>query len=151
MDEDHIAQLEETLARDLPLSKAMELRVADWDGHNLAMQMPLEPNKNHQFSAFGGSLSALCTMVGWGTLFLMLAKEKLPGNIVIRRGNIRYHRPVVSPTIVARGIPVAADELAYFFELMRSKGRSKLDLASEIVDDEGALVSFKGSYVVLDE
>ena len=151
MDDDLIQQLERTLAADLPLSKAMQLSVVDWDGRILSMRMPLEPNKNHQYSAFGGSLYALCTIVGWGTLFLMLAQEKLQGSVVIRRGNIRYHRPVVSQQIVAQGLPIDPEQQAYFYELMRSKGRSKLDLSSQIVDDQGPLVTFKGSFVVLPE
>ncbi len=150
MDEDLLQNLEQTLARELPLSRAMEIEVVCWDRETLAMKMPLEPNKNHQYSAFAGSLNALCTVVGWGTIFLLLAREGLSGNVVIRRGKIRYHRPVISSEITARGLPVDAEQLDYFFELMRDKGKSKLDLATQIVDDEGILVSFQGSYVVLD-
>lgn len=150
MDEDLLQDLEQTLARELPLSKAMEIKVVSWDRETLSMKMPLEPNKNHQYSAFAGSLNALCTVVGWGTIYLLLARAGLSGNVVIRRGKIRYHRPVVSPEIIARGLPVDAEQLEYFFELMRDKGKSKIDLASRIEDDEGILVSFEGSYVVLD-
>ena len=112
------------------------------------MKMPLEPNKNHQYSAFAGSLNALCTIVGWGTIFLLLEREGLAGNIVIRRGKIRYLRPVLSPEIVATGLPVDPGKLEYFFELMRSKGKSKLDVSSQIADSQGPYVTFEGSYVV---
>lgn len=148
MDEDLLQLLESTLAREMPITSAMGLKVDSWDAERLAMRMPLEANKNHQYSAFAGSLNALCTVVGWGTLFLLLAREGMSGNIVIRRGKIRYLRPVVSPEIVARGLVIDPDQLSYFFELMRSKGKSKLDVSAEIVDDQGTLVSFQGSYVV---
>ena len=114
------------------------------------MQMPLTPNRNHQYSAFAGSLNALCTIVGWGTVFLMLHHQSLAGNIVIRRSQIRYFRPVRSETIVAQGLPIDADAEQFFFELLRSKGRSKIDVSTQIADDEGPLVSFHGSYVVQD-
>ena len=148
MDEQLLLKLQQTLDREIPLSKAIGLQVASWSDDRLSMRMPLEANKNHQYSAFAGSLNALCTVVGWGTIFLMLGREGLEGNIVIRRGKIRYLRPVVSSEIVARGLPVDPDELAYFFELIRSKGRSKLDVASEIADEQGPFVTFQGSYVV---
>jgi thioesterase domain-containing protein len=114
------------------------------------MRMPLEPNRNHQFSAFAGSLNALCTIAGWGGVFLMLRGEGLAGNIVIRRSQIRYFRPVRSAEIVAQTLPPDAQAEAYFFELLRSKGRSKIDMASQIIDADGPLVSFSGSYVIQD-
>jgi thioesterase domain-containing protein len=148
MDEQLLLKLQQTLDREIPLSQAIGLKVEAWIEDRLSMRMPLEPNKNHQYSAFAGSLNALCTVVGWGTIFVMLGREGLQGNIVIRRGKIRFHRPVVTSEIVARGLPVDPAELAYFYELMRSKGKTKLDVSSEIVDEQGPLVTFQGSYVV---
>jgi thioesterase domain-containing protein len=137
MDDQLLANLQQTLDREIPLSTAMGLNVVAWQNEILSMRMPLEPNKNHQYSAFAGSLNALCTVVGWGTIFLLLAREGLQGNIVIRRGQIRFLRPVWTSEIVARGQAIDPAELDFFFELMRSKGNSKL-------------VTFHGSYVVRD-
>jgi thioesterase domain-containing protein len=145
-----LSDLERTLHREMPISVPMGMRAVEWQDRRLSMQMPLEPNRNHQYSAFAGSLNALCTVVGWGTVFLLLRNEGRPGNIVIRRGSIRYLRPVRSAEIVARGLPLDPDGESFFFELLRSKGRSKIDVSAEIADAEGALVSFTGSYVVQD-
>lgn len=149
-DDSGLSDLERTLYREMPISVPMGMRAIEWQDRRLSMQMPLEPNRNHQYSAFAGSLNALCTIVGWGTVFLLLRNEGRPGNIVIRRGSIRYLRPVRSAEIVARGLPLDAEGESFFFELLRSKGRSKIDVSAEIADAEGALVSFTGSYVVQD-
>lgn len=143
-------KLQQTLVAEMPICTPMGIAAASWDGLQLVMQMPLAPNRNHQYSAFAGSLNALCTIVGWGTVFLMLHHEGLVGNIVIRRSQIRYFRPVRSEAIVARGLPIDGENVGFFFELLRSKGRSKIDVSTEIADDEGPLVSFSGSYVVQD-
>jgi len=140
--------LQATLAKHMPICSAMELRVEGWQDGQLSMSMPLEPNRNHQYSAFAGSLSALCTITGWGTVFMLLKQEGLDGNIVIRRSTIRYRRPVVDAQFVATGLPIALDASDYFFELMRSKDRSKLDVSVEIADEDGPFVTFTGSYVV---
>jgi thioesterase domain-containing protein len=150
MHEADLALLEETLGREMPICTAMGIRPAEWDGRRLTMQMPLAANRNHQYSAFAGSLNALCTVVGWGTVFLLLHREGLAGNIVIRRSHIRYLRPVRSADIVARGLPLDPEAKSYFFELLRGKGRSKIEVQAEIADAEGALVTFGGSYVVQD-
>jgi thioesterase domain-containing protein len=128
----------------------MGIRAISWDGRVLEMEMPLAPNRKHQHTAFAGSLNALCTVVGWGTVFLMLERQGLAGNVVIRRGSIRYLRPVHDERIVCRGRPVDAEAEEFFFELLRSKGQSKIDIETEIADANGALVSFSGSYVVQD-
>jgi len=148
MDQQLLNLLGETLRREMPISNAMAIETVSWDGSQLAMQMPLEPNRNHQYSAFAGSLNALCTVVGWGTVFLLLKSDNLDGNIVIRRGKIRFLRPVRTPQIQATGLHIDPKELAHFFELLHSKGKSKIDISAEIADDQGAYVSFKGSYVV---
>jgi thioesterase domain-containing protein len=148
--DDALTELEQTLHREMPISVPMGVRAISWDDRRLAMQMPLAPNRNHQFSAFAGSLNALCTVVGWGTVFLLVRDEGIHGNIVIRRSNIRYLRPVRSAEIVARGLPLDPTGEEFFFELLRSKGRSKIDVAAEITDAEGPLVTFTGSYVVQD-
>ncbi|MEQ8209111.1 MAG: YiiD C-terminal domain-containing protein [Lacipirellulaceae bacterium] len=150
MDDALLAELEATLAKHMPICTAMELGVEGWDGERLAMSMPLEPNRNHQYSAFAGSLSALCTITGWGTVFMLLKQKGYDGNIVIRRSTIRYRRPVVERKFVARGLPLESDCLKYFFELMESKNRSKIDVSVEIADDDGPFVTFTGSYVVQD-
>jgi thioesterase domain-containing protein len=89
-------------------------------------------------------------VVGWGTVFLYLRRQSLSRNIVIRRGTIRYLRPLRTGEIVAHGVPLDPDELDYFLQLLESKGKSKVDVAAEIADDAGPFVTFKGSYVVLE-
>jgi thioesterase domain-containing protein len=148
--DDALVRLAETLHREMPICAAMAIRPVSWIDGRLTMSMPLAPNRNHQDSAFAGSLNALCTVLGWGTVHLLSRTEGCSGNVVIRRGAIRYLRPVRSSEVVARGLPIDPDQLAFFYALLRSKGRSKVDVAAEIVDEEGPLVTFSGSYVVQD-
>lgn len=148
MNELLLEKLQQTLNREMPITIAMGLRARSWDGVQLSMEMPLEANRNHQYSAFAGSLNALCTATGWGTVLLLLESQGMSGNIVIRRSTIRYHRPVRTPLFIAKSIPVTGDALEYFYELQRFKGRTKLDLSVEIADEAGPYVTFTGSYVV---
>ena len=140
-------KLQQTLWQEMPITKAMGIEVVSCDDHRLTMQMPLEPNRNHQYSAFAGSLNALCTIAGWGTVFVMLAQKSLSGNIVIRRSSVRYLRPVFMPKFLAVSRPVDEQQEAYFFELLAGKGKSKIDVSVEIADERGPFVTFQGSYV----
>ena len=42
------------------------------------MRLPLDPNRNHQQTAFAGSLNALCTIAGWGSVYLLLRGTRSP-------------------------------------------------------------------------
>ena len=147
MEDPVLDKLQRTLWREMPITEAMGIEVVAWEDNRLSMQMPLEPNRNHQYSAFAGSLNALCTIVGWGTVYVMLARRALSGNIVIRRGSIRYLRPVITKKFLARSLCPGEVEATYFFDLLQSKGKSKIDVEVEIADDQGPFVTFKGSYV----
>ena len=144
-----LGELQAILEREIPMCAQMGIRVHDGNADGLVMRLPLSPNRNHQQTAFAGSLNALCTIAGWGSVYLLLRELGLEGNIVIRRSTIRYQEPVASPEIFARCHPVSADARQYFLEMLGDKGQAKLDLTVEIAGAEGAAVSFSGSYVVL--
>jgi thioesterase domain-containing protein len=148
MNDSLLEKLQQTLNREMPITIPMGLKARSWDGMRLSMSMPLKANRNHQYSAFAGSLNALCTATGWGTVLLLLETQGMTGNIVIRRSQIRYHRPVRTPMFIAKSLPIPEQALEYFYELQKFKGRSKIDISVEIADDEGPYVTFSGSYVV---
>jgi thioesterase domain-containing protein len=142
-------ELQATLEREIPMCAQMGIRVHDRRADGLVMRLPLNPNRNHQQTAFAGSLNALCTIAGWSSVYLLLRELGRDGNIVIRRSTIKYQEPVTSSEIYARCQPVPAEARQYFLEMLGDKGQAKLDLSVEVAGSEGAAVSFHGSYVVL--
>jgi thioesterase domain-containing protein len=144
-----LAELQSTLEREIPMRATMGMRVHEGGLHGLTVRLPLGPNRNHQKTAFAGSLSALCTIAGWGYVFLLLRELGRGGSIVIHRSTIKYLQPVTSAEIFARCLPATDAESRYFLEMLDDKGQTKLDLVVEIAGKLGPAVSFKGSYVVL--
>ena len=62
MDEPLLLELGETLGREMPLSRAMQVETVSWDGQQLAMKMPLEPNRNHQILGFCWQSQTRCAL-----------------------------------------------------------------------------------------
>lgn len=131
------------------MCRQMGIRVADCGAEGLAMSLPLELNRNHQQTAFAGSLNALCTITGWGTMYLIVRSLGRHGSIVIRRSTIKYHQPVVDSQIVARCQSIDPTARDHFAEMFLEKGQAKLDLRVEIAGTDRPAVSFSGSYVVV--
>lgn len=146
---ERLADLQATLDREIPMSAQMGIRVHEGGLGGLVMRLPLIPNRNHQQTAFAGSLNALCTIAGWSYVFLLLGELGRRGNIVIHRSTIKYIQPVTSLEIYAYCRSVTPAESQYFVEMLDEKGQAKLELAVEVPGFEGPAVSFKGSYVVL--
>jgi thioesterase domain-containing protein len=144
-----LVELQSKLEREIPMCAQMGIRVHGNGADGLVMRMPLDPNRNHQQTAFAGSLSALCTIAGWGSVYLLLRELGRGGSIVIRRGAIRYQEPVTAPEILAHCVPVSAEARQYFLEMLDDKGQTKLDVTVEVAGSDGPAVSFHGSYVVL--
>src|SRR3954452_24441360 len=144
-----LAELQATLEREIPMSAQMGMHVHEGGLDGLTVRLPLNPNRNHQQTAFAGSLSALCTIAGWGYVFLLLRELNRTGSIVIHRSTIKYLQPVTSTEIYARCKPATESESRHFLEMLDDKEQTKLDLVVEIAGKLGPAVSFKGSYVVL--
>ena len=86
--------LERELLDEIPLARAMALRVAAYDGASLALAAPLAPNVNDKGCAFGGSLASLMTLAGWGVIRLAVAARGPECGIYVQDSSIRYLAPV---------------------------------------------------------
>jgi len=140
--------LDETFRTKIPITQAMGIRVLHYDGTNLVLGAPLEPNVNDKGTAFGGSLFSLLVLAGWGLIHLKLKEEEIPGDIMIHESSITYSLPVTEPWEAHCRLP-EAPEYAHFLEMLHSKGRARLALEAQIMVGTQVAVSFRGSYAVV--
>lgn len=140
------AALEHILHNEIPISKAMGVRVAGYDGTSLDLAAPLAPNINHKSTAFGGSLYSLAVLCGWGLLHLKLAEAKLHKHIVIQESSIRYLHPVGQDLHAECRLDDTA--FKHFLRTLNKHGRARLSLAVTITHGNRPAVEFSGRYVV---
>ncbi len=140
----------ETFLRDkIPLTRAMGLRVAISDAHQLVLEAPLEPNKNHLGTAFGGSLQTLPTLACYATLWMILREAGLDGHVVVRRSSADYRAPVTG-TLRARCARPSAELVAEFLAELRRHRKARLELHATVDgENEKPAVVFAGSFVAL--
>jgi thioesterase domain-containing protein len=136
----------EYLHAQIPLTRAMEVRVVQHDAAQLVLTAPLAPNHNHLGTAFGGSLSALATLAGYALLWLELRDNT--AHVVIRRSSLQFHRPVRGELRAHCRAPDPAI-LTVFRETFTRKGKARLELRVEIIEDGQVAVEFTGTFVAL--
>lgn len=143
-----LQQLEQTLHREIPLTRAMGVTVVRLDAHGLVLRAPLAPNLNHKHTAFGGSLATLATLAGWG-LVQVLLREQAPVTVVIQDSTVDYRHPVTADFEAVAPWPAAADRTRFLATLART-GRARIALDVQIRAGDKLAVQFHGRFVAVD-
>ncbi len=145
--QDHLSELQSTLYKEIPITRHFNLTVGSYDERCLRLDAPLAENINHAGTAFGGSLSSLVTLAGWGIVWLIMREHELEGEIVIQDGSCNYLLPVTRD-FSAYCYKPEASQIVRFERMLRSHGRARLELEATIPNEDRVAVSFHGRYVV---
>lgn len=140
--------LEALLHRDIPLTRAMQVRVDSWQDHQLRLKVPLQPNCNLHSTMFGGSLYCAALLAGWGWLHLRLQEVGLHAAVVIKDAQVSYLLPVTGDALACCAAPAEAawDKCIAAFE---RRGIARLHLNAQLVNASGeAAVLFSGQFVL---
>lgn len=148
VDELMLKELEESLHRDIPLTRCMGLNVVECNGHGLLIRAPLAPNINHTATAFGGSLAAATTLVSWGMLWLIMKLLNQRANILIQESSISYLRPVTRDFIARCDYPTE-EQISKLLSTYERYGKGRIELQSEIFEDNKPCVGFRGRFVLV--
>ena len=136
--------LERHIRASIPLARAMEVRVAEYDGNRLALAAPLAPNVNDKGCAFGGSLASLATLAGWGLICLKLGEAGIDADVYVQDSTIVYLAPVWDE-IVAEAAAGPDESWDRFVEAMRERGRARISVDAELAAAEGGSVPARAS------
>lgn len=139
-------QVEELFYRKIPITRALGVRVEEYDGRRLVLTAPLQENVNHLGTAFGGSLNALAVLSGYGLLWLELHETE--SHIVIRESSIHYDRPVRGD-IRAVCVRPGEEVLEAFRHQFQQKGKARIVLDATIEEGGVTAVRFRGTFVAM--
>jgi thioesterase domain-containing protein len=129
----------------IPLSKAMEMRIVDFVDDTLTCCADLAPNVNVHGTAFAGSLYAVQALTGWGMMHLQLQLHDLDASIVIANGQIDYVKPVAEEITVQ----CSFGQQGRAMDGLKKSGKGRFQLTSDVILNDGSCAgSFSGLYAV---
>lgn len=137
---DHAARaaaLQEFLLERIPPTRALALRVARYDGDTLALAAPLAANVNDKGCAFGGSLTSLLTLAGWGLIELALQARGFDCDVFVQDSEVRYLAPVWSDFEAAATL-AEGESWDAFFSALAERGKARTRVACTVPGDGGA-------------
>lgn len=138
--------IESFLHEKIPLTRAMGLRVERSDAACFVVSAPLSLNHNHMGTAFGGSLSAIATVAGYGYLWQQMGDRNC--HIVIKEGAIRYRRPLRAQIRATCASP-GTEPVDRFMIKYRRTGRAGIELKVTILDEGEIAAEFTGVFVAI--
>lgn len=144
----YMQALQTTFDHEIPITREIGIRVAHYDGKQLALTAPIERNINHKATAFAGSLNSVVTLAGWGMIWLLLKELDIAGTIVIQDSANHYRRPVTQDFTAICHRP-GPEQVRQFAHMLREKGRARLELQANIHEHGVLVMSFQGRYVAL--
>ena len=147
IDTERLQALERLLHAEIPLSRAMQVRVLRFDRNGLALGAALAPNLNHKKTAFGGSLNSLATLACWGLIQLLRPEPAKPAmTVVIQESRVQFLKPVARDFEAVCALP-PAHKLEKFLNMLERKGRARLELEAGIPASNAMALSFQGRFV----
>lgn len=142
--EDHLGAAEKFLHEQIPITRAMGLRVIAHDETGFVVEAPVALNSNHLRTAFGGSINAVATLAAYGLLWLELNDAAV--HVVVAESSIRFLRPV-RETIRAICLRPAADELEAFRTQFAAKRKARIALRVKVIEAGETAAEFEGTFV----
>ncbi|MDB6175675.1 MAG: thioesterase domain protein [Chthoniobacteraceae bacterium] len=146
-DEQHLLQeIEGYFHEKIPITRAMGIRVVLYDKRQLILQAPLALNHNHLGTAFGGSLSAVATLAGYGMIWLALGDRNC--HVVIRDSALSFRRPVRGDIRAVCRLPEEKRMEVFKLDFAR-KGKARIALKVTVEEEGEVAVDFSGTFVAI--
>ena len=135
--------------RGMPPVAAMQVEVEGVRGDALRLTAPLSANVNDKGNAFGGSLTSLMTVAGWGLVTLKLRLAGLKAEVYVADSQIRYLAPLYDD-LVAEAVFAEGQAWDFFVDTLVQRGRARIQVDARVLLPEGGLATtLSGRYVAI--
>ncbi|OFZ29204.1 MAG: hypothetical protein A2622_14275 [Bdellovibrionales bacterium RIFCSPHIGHO2_01_FULL_40_29] len=141
-------ELEKFLQTQIPLVATLGVRVIQANDDLVELRAPLEPNRNHLGTVFGGSIYSTAVLACYAWLYNVLKNRNLECHVVIKSGQIKYIRPVNGDFSCVCFSP-AENDFEKFLLTLERKQRGQISLRSEIKVKSDVVCIFEGEFVAI--
>src|SRR5438477_2023627 len=126
-----LLQAEKFLHEQIPITRAMGLRVVANDESGFTVEAPVALNSNHLRTAFGGSINAVATLAAYG--FLWMELKDAAAHVVVAESSIRFLRPV-RETIRATCLRPDANSQGAFRDQFTEKRKARITIRVNVIE-----------------
>jgi len=141
-------EFEKFLHDKIPITKAMEVNVEEFNNFKVRLSAKLEPNINDKGTAFGGSITSLMTLCGWSMAFMVIMETDPQAQVVIQKSNINYLVPITGD-FFAECVLGDGEVNEQFLDMYRERKKGRLKLKVRCYSGDTLSAEYEGIYVAL--
>lgn len=135
--------------RGMPPVAAMGVEVDGFHDGALRLTAPLSANVNDKGNAFGGSLTSLMTVAGWGLVTSRLRLAGLKAEVYVADSQVRYLAPLYGD-LVAEAAFGESQSWDAFVDTLVQRGRARIEVAARVLLPEGGTATtLAGRFVAI--
>ncbi len=135
--------------RRMPPVAALGARPLAYDEKMLRLGAPLAANVNDKGCAFGGSLSGLMTLAGWGWITMRLQLDGLDAEVYVADSQVKYLSPLYED-LVAEAMPAISESWEQFIETLQRYGKARIAMQARVpVSAGGEAAVLSGRFVAM--
>jgi len=121
---------------EIPMAKAMDLRLGDYENGILNVLAPLAPNVNDKGCAFGGSLVSVMTLTGFALVELALRQHGVACDLFVAESTVHYLAPLWKDFRSEAKLAAEAD-WATFFHTLKTRSRARIGVVCMVPGIDG--------------
>lgn len=139
-------KIEAYLKKHIPFSQSLDFEVLAYDEQTIRIKAPLQPNLNHQFTAFGGSVCTLAILASWALLNFAMREVVNPTQLVIQSSDMKFLKPIKGEFEAISSLP-SSNKYYYFLESIQKHKKGRITLQAEVRADGILSATHEGTYV----
>ncbi len=140
-------QLVQFMRAEIPMARAMDIRLGDCGEDHLDLLAPLAPNVNDKGSAFGGSLVSVMTLSGWALVELALRRRGEDCDLFVGESSVHYLTPVLRDFRSEAKLSAQAD-WATFFRTLDTRDKARIEVVCTVPGEHGKPAATLGARFV---
>lgn len=135
--------------RAMPPVASMGIEIDHYDGSGLRLFAPLSQHVNDKGCAFGGSLTSLMTLAGWGLVTLQAEVVGRPSDVFVASTQVEYVAPLYADLRAEARLEPEAD-WTRFSDRLLERGRASVHLQLDVgLPDGGVATRARARYVAI--
>lgn len=143
-------ELQKYIIENIPIVKKMGFTIENIEGNQIIVSGEYKKHINHTNSVFGGSISSVMTLAGWGRIRVLIEDIDKDAIILIKSNSTDFIKPVIEDYIVITE-PIQQKDIEklkkiyYKFE----KGRIIVKAILKHRNSDEILAKFTGEFVAI--
>ena len=143
-------ELQNYIEKNIPIVKQMGFIIENIEDNKIIVSGEYKKHINHTNSVFGGSISSVMTLAGWGRVRILIEDIDDTAVILIKSNNTNFIKPVVEDYIVITE-PLLEKDVEKLKKVYRKFGKGRILVNSVLKhrNSDEVLVKFVGEFVAV--